>query len=78
MVHSGEEIVQWRNAGWHEQPDHQNFRDLLAQPKAAAKALMKSFVYVTLSHLPPPSFFTLQECFPYQNFLSATKAIGSA
>ena len=41
VVHCGSDIVQWRKDGWHEQADHQNFRDLLAAPSQAAKALMK-------------------------------------
>ena len=39
-MHHGSEIAEWRKAGWHEQAEHQNFRDLLDMPKEHAKALM--------------------------------------
>jgi hypothetical protein len=40
MVHHGSEIAEWRKAGWHQQAEHGNFRDLLDMPKEHAKALM--------------------------------------
>jgi len=40
-VHYGETIGAWRNAKYHEDPKHENFRLLLDAPKTDAKTLME-------------------------------------
>jgi len=37
VIHYGDTIAQWRKAGYHEQPEYENLRELLAQPKADAE-----------------------------------------
>jgi len=32
IVHFGDTIAQWRKAGYHEQPEYENLKELLAQP----------------------------------------------
>lgn len=49
IVHYGSTIAQWRKAGYHEQEEHENFRNLLAAPLADAEEL--------LSVRPPPPPF---------------------
>jgi len=40
IVHYGSTIAQWRKAGYHEQEEHENFRNLLAAPLADAEELL--------------------------------------
>jgi len=37
LIWHGENIAAWRNAGFHEQPGHENFALLLQAPKADAQ-----------------------------------------
>lgn len=39
-VHYGSTIAEWRKQKYHEQPEHENFRALLAAPKADAESLL--------------------------------------
>jgi len=41
IVFHGETIAAWRNQGYHETADHQNFRDLLHAPKQDAAQLLQ-------------------------------------
>ncbi|GJP53086.1 hypothetical protein CLOM_g12223 [Closterium sp. NIES-68] len=40
VIFHGSTIAQWRNAGYHNQPEHQAFAQLLAAPQADATAIM--------------------------------------
>jgi len=40
-VHYGETIAAWRKAGYHEDPKHENFRQLLAAPREDSQRLVK-------------------------------------
>jgi len=42
VVFAGETIANWRKQGYHEQPGHENFRDLLIAPKEDASVILKS------------------------------------
>lgn len=41
LVFHGETIVQWRNAGYQDQPEHVHFKNLLQAPKDDAQAIME-------------------------------------
>jgi protein transport protein SEC23 len=41
IVHYGETIASWRNAGYHTQPEYENLRELLEAPKLDAADLMR-------------------------------------
>lgn len=41
VIFHGETIAQWRNMGYHEQPGHENFKQLLAAPKEDAHQLLE-------------------------------------
>mmetsp|Transcript_27066 Transcript_27066/g.76315 ORF Transcript_27066/g.76315 Transcript_27066/m.76315 type:complete len:757 (+) Transcript_27066:155-2425(+) len=41
VVHYGSTIAQWRKAGYQDQEEHENFRQLLAAPLADAEELLK-------------------------------------
>ncbi|KAK9805138.1 hypothetical protein WJX72_001479 [[Myrmecia] bisecta] len=41
ILHYGTTVAQWRKARYQDQPEHQEFRDLLAAPLADAKELLK-------------------------------------
>jgi len=41
VVFSGETIASWRKQGYHEQPGHENFRELLHAPKEDAAEIMR-------------------------------------
>jgi protein transport protein SEC23 len=36
VIHVGDTIAQWRKAGYHEQSEYENLRDLLEMPKEDA------------------------------------------
>ena len=40
IVFHGETISAWRKQGYHEDPEHQNFRELLNAPKEDAAVLL--------------------------------------
>ncbi|CAI5504886.1 unnamed protein product, partial [Closterium sp. Naga37s-1] len=40
VIFHGSTIAQWRNAGYHNQPEHQAFAQLLAAPQSDAAAIM--------------------------------------
>ena len=40
IVFHGETISAWRKQGYHEDPEHQNFRELLTAPKEDAAVLL--------------------------------------
>ena len=40
VIFHGETIAQWRNAGYHTQPNYENLRQLLAAPKQDAQELL--------------------------------------
>jgi len=42
VVFHGETISSWRDQGYQDQPDHENFRNLLQAPKDDAQALMEN------------------------------------
>jgi protein transport protein SEC23 len=41
LIHYGETIAAWRDAGYHNQPKYENFKKLLEIPKEDAKVLMQ-------------------------------------
>ncbi|KAL7748400.1 GTPase-activating protein S23 [Sorochytrium milnesiophthora] len=40
LIHHGETIAQWRKAKYHEQPNYENFKQLLEAPQADARVLL--------------------------------------
>ena len=42
VVFHGETIASWRDQGYQDQPDHENFRNLLQAPKDDAQSVMEN------------------------------------
>lgn len=42
VIFHGETIAQWRKQGYHEQPSHENFRQLLQSPREDAQEILQS------------------------------------
>lgn len=42
IIHTGSTIAQWRNEGYHENPEYENIKELLTMPVEDAQELMKS------------------------------------
>lgn len=40
LIYHGETIAQWRKAGYQDQPDHENFKELLQAPRTEAAELL--------------------------------------
>lgn len=64
VVHHGETVAAWRNAGYHEQPEHANFRLLLETPIADAKQVMEG-------RIPMPRFIICDQHKSQARFLLA-------
>ena len=54
IVFHGETIAAWRNQGYHETADHQNFRDLLHAPKQDAACVTRTDPPHASPSPPPP------------------------
>jgi len=65
VVFYGETIAQWKKDKYHEQPEHENFRQLLAAPLADAKALLED-------RFPAPRFVECDQHTSQARFLVAT------
>mmetsp|Transcript_13619 Transcript_13619/g.42836 ORF Transcript_13619/g.42836 Transcript_13619/m.42836 type:complete len:785 (-) Transcript_13619:227-2581(-) len=63
VVFFGETIAQWRQAGYHEQPEHENFRQLLAAPVEDAERIISERypvpVYIECDQHSSPGRFLL-------------------
>lgn len=65
IVHYGSTIAQWRKAGYHENPEYENLKELLEMPLLDAEELMKS-------RLPLPMYIECDQGTSQARFLVAT------
>jgi len=65
VIHYGDTIAAWRKAGYHLDPKHERFTELLQQPKNAAQELMKK-------RFPLPRFIEADQGTSQARFLLAT------
>jgi len=65
VIHHGEQIANWRKAGYADDPKHENFRQLLQAPKDDANALMRK-------RFPLPRFIDCDQHTSQARFLLAT------
>jgi protein transport protein SEC23 len=65
VVFSGESIASWRNQGYQNDPQHENFRQLLSAPKDDAQAIMRD-------RFPYPRYIECDQGTGHQRFLLAT------
>jgi protein transport protein SEC23 len=54
LIFHGETIAQWRAAGYHNQPEYENFKQLLEAPKSDAQEIL-------LTRFPVPRFIDTEQ-----------------
>lgn len=64
LIHYGEQIADWRDAGYHEQENYKHFKQLLELPKIDAKQLMED-------RYPFPKFIECDQFSSQARFLAA-------
>jgi len=64
LIYHGDTIAAWRNAGFHEDPEHENFKTLLQIPKEDAQELMDT-------RFPRPMFIECDQGGSQERFLLA-------